>query len=94
MQPNLASYDKANSNILYDEITVIDNALTRPWSTTKKYARGPDRNPVWGESVCAEGNQHIVIENQPYMLSSDGYLMPAKKGQKPPDLTYFKNNGK
>ena len=86
--------DKANSNILYDEITVIDNALTRPWSTTKKYARGPDRNPVWGESVCAEGNQHIVIENQPYMLSSDGYLMPAKKGQKPPDLTYFKNSGK
>src|SRR6202521_2506463 len=49
--------DKANPNTLYDEITVIDNALTRPWTTTKKYARGPDHNPVWGESVCAEGNQ-------------------------------------
>ena len=24
-----------------------------------------------------------------YMLSADGYLMPAKKGQKPPDLRYF-----
>ena len=64
--------DKANSNTLYDEITVIDNALTRPWTTTKKYVRGPNRNPVWGESVCAEGNQHVVIEDEPYMLSSDG----------------------
>jgi hypothetical protein len=23
------------------------------------------------------------------MLSADGYLMPAKKGQQPPDLRYF-----
>jgi len=23
------------------------------------------------------------------MLSSDGYLMPTKKGQPPPDLRYF-----
>jgi len=86
--------DKANSNTLYDEITVIDNALTRPWTTTKKYVRGPNRKPVWSESVCAEGNQHVVIEDEPYMLSSDGYLMPSKKGQKPPDLTYFKTRNK
>jgi hypothetical protein len=86
--------DKADSNALYDEITVIDNALTRPWTTTKKYVRSPDRNPVWGESVCAEGNQHLVIEDQPYMLSPDGNLMPSKKGQKPPDLTYFKMQNK
>jgi hypothetical protein len=73
---------------------VIDNALTRPWTTTKKYVRSPDRSPVWGESVCAEGNQHLVIEDQPYMLSPDGYLMPSKKGQKPPDLTHFKTQNK
>jgi hypothetical protein len=24
------------------------------------------------------------------MLSADGFLMPAKKGQVPPDLRYFK----
>jgi hypothetical protein len=28
-----------------------------------------------------------VKEN--YYLSADGYLMPAKKGQAPPDLRYF-----
>ena len=60
---------------------------------TNAQLRGPNRKPVWGESVCAEGNQHVVIEDQPYMLSSDGYLMPAKKDQKPPDLTYFKKSG-
>jgi hypothetical protein len=80
--------DPANKDTLYDEITVIDHALTRPWTTKKKYVRG-DRNPVWHESVCAEGNQHVVIEDEPYMLSSNGYLMPSKKGQRPPDLTYF-----
>ena len=25
-------FDKANPNLLHDEITTIDNALTRPWS--------------------------------------------------------------
>jgi hypothetical protein len=80
--------DPANKDTLYDEITVIDHALTRPWTNIKKYVRGT-RNPVWQESVCAEGNQHVVIEDEPYMLSSDGYLMPSKKGQRPPDLTYF-----
>jgi hypothetical protein len=81
--------DPANKDTLYDEITVIDHALTRPWTNKKKYVRGADRNPVWHESVCAEGNQHVVIEDEPYMLSSEGYLMPSKKGQRPPDLTYF-----
>jgi hypothetical protein len=86
--------DKTNKDTLYDEITVFDNALTRPWTNTKKYVRSPNRNPVWGESVCAEGNQHVVIEDQGYMLSSDGYLMPSKKGQRPPDLTYFNTQKK
>jgi hypothetical protein len=80
--------DPANKDTLYDEITVMDHALTRPWTNIKKYVRGT-RNPVWQESVCAEGNQHVVIDDEPYMLSSDGYLMPSKKGQRPPDLTYF-----
>ena len=77
----------------YDEITVMDHALTRPWTVTKKYARSKDRDPEWLELVCAEGNQHVVIGNEPYMLSANGYLMPAKKGQEPPDLKYFKQPG-
>jgi hypothetical protein len=81
--------DAVDPNILYDEITVIDNALTRPWTVTKKYARSKDRKPVWSESVCAEGNRHVVIGGEPYMLSGDGDLMPSKKDQAPPDLKYF-----
>ena len=50
--------------------------------------------PVWREAVCAEGNTHILIGNEPYMLSADGLLMPAKKDQAPPDLRYFKQSGK
>jgi hypothetical protein len=37
----------------------------------------------------AEGNNHVEIRGQNYFLSADGYLMPAKKGQAPPDLRYF-----
>jgi hypothetical protein len=83
-------FDKADANTFYDDLTVFDHALTQPWSMTKKYVRGKDRKPVWGESVCAEGNQHVVIAGEPYMLSGDGYLMPSKKDQAPPDLKYFR----
>jgi hypothetical protein len=31
--------DKADPNTLYDEITMIDHALTRPWMVTKNYHR-------------------------------------------------------
>jgi hypothetical protein len=81
--------DKADKNILVDEITVFDHALTQPWSMTKRYVRKPDKQPVWLEAVCAEDNSHIAIADQPYMLSADGKLMPVKKGQAPPDLKYF-----
>jgi hypothetical protein len=81
--------DKSNPNTLYDEITVIDNALTRPWTITKKYVREPKKQPVWRETVCAEGNQHVIIGKENYFLSADGQLMPAKKNQAPPDLRYF-----
>jgi hypothetical protein len=86
--------DKADRNILVDEITVFDHALTRPWALTKKYVRKPEKQPLWLEAVCAENNPHIVIADQPYMLSADGKLMPAKKDQAPPDLRYFKQSPK
>jgi hypothetical protein len=83
--------DKADPNILYDEITTIDNALTRPWTVTKKYARLPVRQPEWVEEVCAEGNGDVEIRGEGYFLSGDGHLlMPTKKGQAPPDLRHFK----
>ena len=81
--------DKADPNTLYDEITVIDHALTRPWTITKKYRRNAEKRPVWRETVCAENNHHVVIGTENYFLSAEGYLMPAKKDQPPPDLRYF-----
>ena len=80
--------DKANSDLLHDEITTIDHALTRPWTVMKNYRR--NRNPRWVEAVCMEANPHVRIGKENYMMSADGYLMPAKKGQKAPDMKYFK----
>jgi hypothetical protein len=80
--------DKDNPEILHDEITTTDGALTRPWNVMKSYRR--DRNVRWTENNCTEGNVHVVIGDQNYFLSGDGYLMPARKGQQPPDLRYFR----
>jgi hypothetical protein len=79
--------DRADGDLLHDEITTIDHALTRPWTVTKNYRR--ERNVVWVENVCNEYNPHVSIHNEIYYLSADGDLMPAKKDQLPPDLRYF-----
>jgi hypothetical protein len=81
--------DKADPKILINEITTIDNALTRPWTAVKRYRRADVKQPVWPEAVCAEGNVHVEIGGTNYMLSADGMLMPARKGQQPPDLRHF-----
>jgi hypothetical protein len=84
--------DKTNPNVAHDEVTVIDNALTRPWTTTRNYERDPNPRPNWEEVNCSENNNHVRIGDQDYMVSADGFLMPSKKGQKPPDLRYFNIN--
>jgi len=81
--------DKADTDILYDEITVFDNALTRPWSITKKAKRSAKARPLWRTAVCAEENARVKIENENYFLSADGKLMPTRKEQPPRDLQYF-----
>jgi hypothetical protein len=82
--------DKSNPNILHDEITVFDHALTRPWSVDKTYRRNPNPHPNWSRVSCTEGNNYVVIGTDTYFLSGDGYLMPTKKDQAPPDSRYFK----
>ena len=84
--------DKADKNVLHDEITTIDNALTRPWTVTKNYRREP--NPMWHFNDCAENNHHVWIGKENYYVSADGHLMPTKKGQTPPDLRYFNQSQK
>ena len=83
--------DTADHNVLHDAITVIDHALTRPWSAIKNYRRTLEAHPYWPENSCVEENQHVRIGPESYMLSADGLLMPVKKGQPPPDLRYFKS---
>ncbi len=84
------SLDKTKPNVLLDEITTIDKALTKPWTVTKKYSRDPKEAVEWPEENCAEGNGHIEIQGKGYFFSGDGDLMPAKKGEPPPDLRFFK----
>jgi hypothetical protein len=81
------SLDKADPDVLRNEITTIDHALTRPWTVMRTYRRM--RDPEWHEYVCTVSNEHIVIGHDDYLMSADGHLMPVKKDQKPPDLRYF-----
>jgi hypothetical protein len=82
--------DKSNPNVLHDEITTIDHALTHPWTVTKDYRRTQTDKPIWwSETVCAENNVHVTVGEEIYFLSGEGMLMPSKKGQSPPDLRYF-----
>jgi hypothetical protein len=83
--------DRTNRNVLHNQITVTDHALTRPWTVNKEYRRNPNPRPVWDENECAEGNQYAVVGKEIYMVSGDGHLMPVKAGQAPPDLRYFRS---
>jgi hypothetical protein len=82
--------DKSDPNLLHNEITVFDHALTRPWSVDKTYRRNPNPYPNWSRVTCPENNNQVVIDKENYFLSAGGLLMPAKKDQAPPDLRYFK----
>ena len=46
--------DKSDRNLLHDEITVTDHALTRPWTVTKSYKRNSDPLADWPEFICNE----------------------------------------
>jgi hypothetical protein len=85
--------DKADPNILHDEITVHDHALTRPWTIDKKYVHGRDARPKWAEQYCTEEKSMVDIGGEAYFLAADGSLMPVRKDQPQPDLRYFKKAG-
>jgi hypothetical protein len=84
--------DKASPNTLHDEMTVIDHALTRPWTVDKRYLR--NAKPTWQEQFCLEGSALIFVGKEEYWVSGDGNLMPTRKGQAAPNLKYFKPSGK
>jgi len=82
------SLDKNDADKLLDEITLMDHAFTRPWTVTRSYKR--QRNPAWAEYDCHENNEHVIVGREAYLISADGYLMPTRKDQPPPDTRYFK----
>ena len=79
--------DPKNPDILRDQITTFDHALTQPWSTEREYHR--KRNPVWQETTCGEDEHQVKIGKEHYYLSADGNIMPTRPNQPPPDLKYF-----
>ena len=70
---------------------MIDHALTRPWSVDKRYVQQEKGRLDWVEAYCVtEDTALMKIGSEYYYKSADGRLMPTKKGQSPPDLTFFK----
>jgi len=85
--------DKADRSRLYNEITLIDNAFTRPWTVLKTYRRLPDKYPEWPEDRC-DSEGMVKVGNETYFKSADGTIMPTAKDQPPPDLRYFESTQK
>jgi hypothetical protein len=86
--------DKAVPDFLHDEITLIDNAFTQPWTVFKTYRRNRAKYPEWREEDCAGTTANVLIGKELYYLSVDRELMPTRKGQPPPDLRYFSQTQK
>jgi hypothetical protein len=84
--------DKADKNLLHDDITSHDHALLHPWTKNRTYKRNQDPRPVWLEEACAADNAMVRIGDDAYFLSPDGRLMPTRKNQPPPDAHYFKKS--
>ena len=79
--------DKTNPDILHNEITATDSALT---AVDRDEELSPRPQGAMDENNCTEGNMHGVIGEDNYFISGNGYLMPARKGQQPSDLRYFR----
>jgi len=63
--------DKADPSTLYDEITVIDNALTRLGPLLKLPSCRRQGTGLWREDICAENNVHVVIGKDDYFLRAE-----------------------
>ncbi len=83
-------FDKQDPKLLHDQITLIDNAYTRPWTVLKTYRRDPSPYPVWQEYYCSGDQELIKIGKETYYRGGDNNLMPTRKDQPPPDLKYFR----
>lgn len=76
--------DKTDRDILHNEITVEDHALTPPWTVDKRYHRIHDL--LWYEDNRTEDNHYVIVGKEDYFVSGDGYLRASRKGRAPADL--------
>ncbi len=79
--------DPTNPDLLVDNVTTSDHALVRPWTVTRNYRRVRDAD--WPEHICAEENHQVLLGKENYKIGEEGYLMPMRKDQPPPDFRYF-----
>jgi hypothetical protein len=79
--------DAKDGDLMHNEITIIDNAFTRPWTVERQYRR--EHEPIWEEYNCMEDNRWVVLGGWVYLLDEDGYLMPSAKDEPPPDPKLF-----
>ena len=71
---------RIDESTLEDRITTIDAALTRPWTVARRYSL--EKDPVWVEYVCAEGNRHLKLGDEWYFVNDEtGTLDPTRVGQ-------------
>jgi hypothetical protein len=81
------SLDKADPDIMHNEIATDDHAFTHPWTVSRFYKRARDARPQ--EDNCAEENRLIVIGGRTYFTDPEGYLMPIQKDEPPPAPELF-----
>jgi len=79
--------DRADPNIMHNDISTDDHAFTHPWVVSRIYKRVRDARPQ--EDNCAEENRLMVIGGRTYMTDPNGYLMPVQKGEPAPDPQLF-----
>jgi len=79
--------DKNDPDILHNDITTYDHALTKPWTVSRSYQR--EHNPIYEEYPCTEDNRWVAIGGKLYLADGEGYLMPIQKGQSAPDLQKY-----
>src|SRR5207245_3751845 len=85
--------DKADPSRIYNEMTFIDHAYTRPWTVHKTYRRLADKYPEWPEDRC-DSEGILKVGKETYFKSADGTIMPTAKDQPAPDLRYFESSQK
>src|SRR5262249_58337046 len=76
--------DKADKDLLHNEMTVIDHALTHPWTVKKSYRRAADAQAEGPEYLCVERTETMRIGGETYRFDKGGYPSAAQKGPETP----------